>query len=211
MSAKMVRWVCPACGDGKLAPSRPRRDDVRRYCLRCSEESGRLVARVAPALERKRQERSARLAERRKVAARREAERERARHTVAGIELREEMARYLRLPLFHAMRRRPPKLTVRRRTQHPSRLGYASPWRNEITVCDYPGCTEHDVRETLLHEMVHILIGVEPGSRHWHGPRFHETMREAARQAWGIAPLGAQTNRYHGRYAARLRQAAEEG
>lgn len=188
MSAKMVRWACPSCGDGKLAPSRPRRDDVRRYCLSCSEESGRLVERVAPALERKRTERSARLAEKRKAAARRATDRERARYTVAGIELREEMARYLRLPLFKSMRRHPPKLTVSRRSSYPSKLGYASPWENAITVFDYPGCTEHDVRETLLHEMVHILSGVERGSAHWHGPRFHKTMREAARQAWGNRP-----------------------
>lgn len=208
---KMVRWVCPNCDQGKLAPSRPRRDDVRRYCLACSEETGRLVERAAPALDRKRQQRSARLAEKRKAVAQREAERERARYTVAGVDLRQEMAAYLRLPLFRSMRRRPPKLTVSRRSSYPSKLGYASPWQNTITVFDYPGCTEHDVRETLLHEMVHILVGNERGSRHWHGPRFHETMREAARQAWGIAPLGAQTNRYHGRYAARLRQAAEEG
>lgn len=48
---KQVRWKCERCGDGLLAPSKPRRDDVRRYCLPCSSETGKLVERIAPALE----------------------------------------------------------------------------------------------------------------------------------------------------------------
>jgi hypothetical protein len=55
---KQARWICPTCGNGRLAPTRPRRDDVRRYCLPCSEESGRLVERIAPALERQREKKS---------------------------------------------------------------------------------------------------------------------------------------------------------
>jgi len=34
-----------------LAPTRPRRNDVRRYCLPCSSKAGVLVERVAPALD----------------------------------------------------------------------------------------------------------------------------------------------------------------
>lgn len=60
---KQYRWVCPLCSSGKLAPSRPRKDDVRRFCLPCSERTGRLVERLSPALERARRER----AERRKT------------------------------------------------------------------------------------------------------------------------------------------------
>lgn len=52
--SKLARWICPRCRDGKLAPNRPRKNDVRRYCLACSEKSGRLVERVSPKLERKR-------------------------------------------------------------------------------------------------------------------------------------------------------------
>ena len=57
--AKQVRWKCPICDDGLLAPTRPRRNDVRRYCLPCSTKSGRLVDRVAPSLEKKREKRTA--------------------------------------------------------------------------------------------------------------------------------------------------------
>jgi hypothetical protein len=52
---KQARWQCPKCGDGKLAPRRPRRNDTRRYCLPCSDKTGRLVQRQAPSLERLRQ------------------------------------------------------------------------------------------------------------------------------------------------------------
>ena len=58
MAQKQVRWKCPTCDSGVLAPSKPRKDDIRRYCLPCSEKVGRLQTRVAPALEKQR-ERSA--------------------------------------------------------------------------------------------------------------------------------------------------------
>jgi hypothetical protein len=42
----MRRWVCPNGCPGVHAPDKPRADDVRRYCLPCSEASGRLVRRT---------------------------------------------------------------------------------------------------------------------------------------------------------------------
>lgn len=69
------RWDCPNGCPGVLAPGRMRKDDVRRFCLPCSAESGRLVERVAPALERKRAE--AKEKRREKVAADRARARER--------------------------------------------------------------------------------------------------------------------------------------
>lgn len=61
---KQVRWKCPTCGNGLLAPSRPRRNDVRRYCLPCSSKAGVLVERVAPALDKQRETREKARAER---------------------------------------------------------------------------------------------------------------------------------------------------
>jgi len=57
--AKQVRWKCEKCDDGLLAPTRPRKNDVRRYCLPCSAKSGKLVDRVAPSLEKQREKRTA--------------------------------------------------------------------------------------------------------------------------------------------------------
>jgi len=56
---KQVRWKCEKCDDGLLAPSRPRKNDVRRYCLPCSAKQGTLVERIAPALQKHREKRAA--------------------------------------------------------------------------------------------------------------------------------------------------------
>jgi hypothetical protein len=77
----MRRWVCPTCGSGVNGPERPRRDDVRRYCLDCSAKTGRLVERTSPALTRQR----AAGAERSAAKARAKSERERrARHAAVS-------------------------------------------------------------------------------------------------------------------------------
>jgi hypothetical protein len=52
-AAKQYRWACPRCGSGVNAPSRLRRDDTRRYCLYCSEKTGRLVERECLVRKRK--------------------------------------------------------------------------------------------------------------------------------------------------------------
>lgn len=55
MAAKRVRWECPnGLHPGVLGSTRPPKDAVVRFCWPCSQESGRLVARSVPALERQR-------------------------------------------------------------------------------------------------------------------------------------------------------------
>ncbi len=51
---KKTKWQCPECGKGALGSSRPRMDDIVRYCLACSKRQGKLVRRTAPALDAKR-------------------------------------------------------------------------------------------------------------------------------------------------------------
>ena len=72
---KQARWKCPICNDGLLAPQRPRLDDVRRYCLPCSSKTGKLVERIAPALEAQRTRRN----DARREAAKNERKRQRER------------------------------------------------------------------------------------------------------------------------------------
>jgi hypothetical protein len=71
MPQNRIRWDCPnGRHPGVLGPTRPRMDSVVRYCLTCSQQTGRLVLRVAPTLERKRaakQQREAAARERRRV------------------------------------------------------------------------------------------------------------------------------------------------
>jgi hypothetical protein len=51
---KQVRWKCEICNHGLLAPTKPRKNDVRRYCLPCSGKTGKLVERISPTLEKQR-------------------------------------------------------------------------------------------------------------------------------------------------------------
>lgn len=75
------RWECPnGCG-AVLAPERPRRDDIRRYCLPCSAREGYLVHRHSNVLDLRTAKSKARsaaraAAKRRKEAAKRGAARE---------------------------------------------------------------------------------------------------------------------------------------
>ena len=41
----MRRYYCGICGSGRLAPEQAGRDDVRVWCLPCSEKTGKLVRR----------------------------------------------------------------------------------------------------------------------------------------------------------------------
>lgn len=216
-TTKRIRWNCPNdAHPGVLGPSRPPRDSTVRYCLACSAESGRLVERVAPALERKRAAATITNASKAKAKRSREAvardrkkHAETARYTVQGTDLRDELKRLIRLRAFGGrtgrLFRSPPEFVISRRNHTPtSRMGYAEPWRNRITVSTYPGQTLADARETLVHELTHIVVGTEPGNAHWHGPVFHKTLAAAFKEAYKVTAVGVRENSYHGRYAAAL-------
>lgn len=84
--AKRVRWECPnGLHPGVLASTRPARNATARFCLPCSEEAGVLVERSAPALERRRSQKT--------VARQTKAERERER-------AREEKANALKVTVI---------------------------------------------------------------------------------------------------------------
>lgn len=213
-AAKRTRWECPT-GEhpAVLGPTKPRRDNIVRYCLPCSQATGKLVERVAPVVERRRVEQAARTTAKRKAREARTKAKEDAYFTVAGVDLRVELKRMARLPAFRGRKgrlyRRTPSLVVTRRKYVPSRLGAASPWENKIWISDYAGIDRADVLETLLHEMVHIHIGHDPSDRaHWHGKEFRSKLREAFDEAFPEARRwGIHENRYHGDYARALRDA----
>jgi SprT-like family len=125
-----------------------------------------------------------------------------ARLTVAGIDLAEEAARVRRLPVFAAgeLAERPPAIRVRRARRRPNRLGFAVPDEWRVSVTAYPGIRPGDVRETLLHELVHLHVGSEPGRRRWHGRAFRDTLRRAMTEAYGLVGI-APANSLHGAYA----------
>lgn len=205
----MIRWNCPRCGSGKNAPARPRRDDTRRYCLACSEETGRLVERTARALETKR----ARAAERADARREREKGRRRDALTVAGVHLPTEAALILRRsPELRRQARRLGGLRasdiqwkVRRITTPPRKLGHA--WGLEILIVDYPGIAAADVREMLLHEIAHVVLPAAVG----HGPEWRKTYAQGAWEVYGVRVPGYAA-RYHSHVSAALKgREAEAG
>jgi hypothetical protein len=219
---KRIRWNCPTgTHPGILGPTRPPKNSVVRYCLPCSETTGRLVERVAPALETKRatnaERQKAKAATSRQRAAQKRADAkaaETARYSVEGVDLRSEMARLVRLRAFGGVKgplaSRLPQFTVTRRTSRPGRYGFAEPWANRIHMAIWPGCTLADARETLVHELTHLYVGEQPGSASWHGDTFWRVMDRAFSQAYGVDVRSSlRDNRYHGRHAKAL--AASEG
>jgi hypothetical protein len=122
--------------------------------------------------------------------------------TVAGIDLEAEATRLRRLPVFAGggLAERPPALRVRRARRRPNRLGFAVPDEWRISVTAYPGIRPGDARETLLHELVHLHVGAEPGHRRWHGAAFRRTLGRAMVEAYGIAGV-EPANCLHGAYA----------
>jgi len=207
---RLVRWACPTTHPAVLAPSRPRKDDVRRFCLECSKATGRLVARVPSALVKERERRIERQRHKKARTAVRTEEQTTAYYTVAGVNLLEEMRRMIQAKAFigTSLRRpcnKPPTLVVRRASRKPyTRLGTAYWSRWMIRITDYPGVTEHDVKETLCHELAHLAT---PGTVH--GPRWRTMFRLASEELLGVRPR--LEKRFHGEVTGLLkaREAAE--
>jgi hypothetical protein len=121
---------------------------------------------------------------------------------VAGVDLRRELERLRELPVFAdgELARTAPKLKVRRASRRPNRLGFAIPAEWRISVTDYPGIRPGDALETLLHELVHLHVGRQPGAHRWHGPRFKRTLAAAMAEAYGVVDVQPR-NSLHGVYA----------
>jgi hypothetical protein len=129
-----------------------------------------------------------------------------ARYYVVGeLDLRKELERLCRLDALGGeegpLASRPPELAIRRARRRPrNRLGFAVPAEWRLSVTAYPGAREGDLKETLLHELVHLHVGARPGSRRWHGREFKEALRRAMTEAYGVTGVRV-ANSYHGAYA----------
>lgn len=93
----MKIWRCPRCDIGRKAPSRMNQLDVRRWCLECSAETGKLVEMVCPSLERAR----AQAKEKQKEKARKKRAKEREAFLLEdGTDMREVIFRAQRLKIW---------------------------------------------------------------------------------------------------------------
>lgn len=194
--AKKYRWNCPECGTGKLLSSRPRKNATARYCLPCSEETGYLVERVSPALERKRAQKTAQRAQR--------AKRERARTATvrqdraAAVEAKwfsddKDMRVTIREICVSIPFLRDRGVTVSRTAEkiikHASLFNRdgttGSAWRGSP---NHPGSVSLNFGkdyarswDLALHELLHA-IGFK------HGPEMTHALLVCARQFWGENP-----------------------
>lgn len=168
----MPRWTCPNCSSTKLAPSKPRRDDVRRYCLACSEKTGRLVQRVCPVLQKK----ALNLQERR---ARQRENLQRARRSIKELATRRRKERAAWEAPLRALHNKWQRLKTWgqildctlniKKSSDNGDHGWAYPAKNGKgkVVCYVRGFEPVDGaanQALLLHEMAHIAAG--PGEHH---------------------------------------------
>ena len=139
-----------------------------------------------------------------------EARRHPSYFVVAGLDLRAEMTRLRALPAFGGGRlvTVEPRLRVRRARSRPNRLGFAVPGEWRLSVTDYPGIRRGDALETLLHELVHLHVGRQPGAHAWHGRTFKRTLARAMAEAYGVTGVRPR-NSLHGAYAEAIERRAE--
>ena len=196
------RWECPN-GEhaGALAPARMRRDDARRYCLECTAATGRLIERVSPVLERRKQA-AAERAER-KRARRQEVRAERRRRRKDPIKLKatpdgmDVVLEYERLQSLEcwaewgvggAVQRT--KLQVYGGRSHRA-SGHFQPdmGRIHVTAGSAPGW---HVSLVLLHELVHAahwgrgFTRRGAARRRFHDEAFHLMLLRAAAEAYSL-------------------------
>ena len=174
----MKRWKCPTCNSGVLAPGKPRRIDVRRYCLDCSAKSGVLVERVCPTLDKRRVVSKAKSTAKAKEKRVKSSE----KYIVEGYDIRRAFKPVATLLDSNKNDIIPPRVRC-----HPERIkhtrfkvwrragpwssGWASGWNIHLTL----GQKLDDALFVLIHEMVHNFL--ESGIRH--GPPFKSVERNA--------------------------------
>ena len=134
-------WHCPNGCAAVRGPDKPRKENICRYCMPCSSKAGKIVARLNPSLEKKRQERRKKANEKAQdKAARKRAHRVqtdvldhfRCGETAVRIlnRIRSKVRVYEPIPVVEvrkSQKRRNPRFDAR-----------------GIIFYDFPGCDQHD-------------------------------------------------------------------
>lgn len=194
MTTKQVRWRCQQCDHGLLAPMKPRKNDVRRYCLPCSSKTGKLVERTAPALEKQREKRAALVQQRQSV--------KRARTAAAMQPIKERKAREKKRQqlfekeadriwsLFHpegTSRRRPPITLVYSKSRGASGNwnGYEARIRIPKSSLDSQWDSDEWVWLVLAHELCHAVTGRRHNEGS-HGRSFYVALKSVVEKRWKV-------------------------
>lgn len=177
-----TRWVCPQCDDRVMGPQRPRRDNIVRYCLPCSKQTGKLVERTAPVLEKRRAEQAAKAKAKRDAKAKREAQRE---HDRTHLTFRDSAGRLVEVNPVEAVRRiaqaadmRVVPVTWNRRSDGQN-SGRAWSGRIHLSI----GSKSLEAFCALVaHELGHVLAGAGAG----HSDRWRDAYEEIVKANWNV-------------------------
>lgn len=192
MTTKQARWQCPQCQTGILAPTKPRKNDTRRYCLPCSAKQGKLVERIAPALQAKREKRAAYTTT--KTNKKRQKERKQKqtqKHQTQNETKRKQIIHQEAQRIWELMhdwhKGKPlPQITIARGQNRGKQYGHAYTHRNKIQInVDQYQTPERSKRvwAVLTHELAHcacppINTGGKKDNTH------HETFYRCIRHVW---------------------------
>lgn len=193
--AKQVRWKCPNCDDGLLAPSRPRRNDVRRYCLPCSTKSGRLVDRLAPSLDKQREKRTAIVQQQNKekrvrVAKKLQPKKEQQRiDEMRAKMIHKEAERIWELMKPYHKGRQLPQITIAKGQNRGRQYGHADSYSKYIQVnVDREQSVRRSKRvwQVLAHELCHCAVPpiIRNGARDVHSREFYHCLRDIWQRRW---------------------------
>jgi len=201
MATKQARWKCPQCDAGILAPTKPRKDDVRRYCLPCSSKNGRLVQRIAPALEAQRERRTAssreKVRHKRQVARRREQPKKMQERCDAIRKriIHKEAERIWKLMADWHKGKPLPNITIARGQNRGRQYGRANIPQNNWNIghiqvnvdADQSAMRSKRVWSVLAHELAHIACPpLRTGGTNYdtHHRMFYYCLRHAWQKRW---------------------------
>lgn len=194
--AKQVRWKCEICNHGLLAPMKPRKNDVRRYCLPCSAKTGKLVERVSPTLEKQRATKTVqRKVQTQKKNAKVSVKKKARREKVSSIKKRQAMIEkegqriWKLMEAWHKGKPMPKITIVNARNQHGA--GHATYWNNEIQVNIRPKQTASASKwawYVLAHELAHCACPPvrTNGKRDVHHKEFYRALKHACEKRWKV-------------------------
>ena len=215
MATKNVRWKCEICDSGLLAPSRPRLNDVRRYCLPCSADTGKLVHRVAPSLEKKRAVKKVvatkRTTSKRATVAKNKAKVQHKKKAIGkvqtfgrqGFHIEKEAKKIWKLLEPYHNGKAFPKITMQQRGYTVRKDGGVS-----YSVGSYAGLAYiHENRiwlsanpewGTVAHELVHLAVGVRRGVQNSkaHDKVFYDCLRDVTQRRFKIVISFHEVTRY---------------
>jgi hypothetical protein len=179
-----------------LGSRRPPKDSIVRYCLPCSEATGRLVERTAPALERQRATGAARSAV--KAKAKREklsqakADGRSAAVLVDGkltkVRIDHLLRRVWALPTRRAEtpRLECPDIHVRRSRSNGYSTGHCHVGWGQITVTIGKDVDFASALAVVIHEAAHEITYMRERNRDHHGPLFRSVFRSLVSEWTGV-------------------------